>query len=120
MTLKQTLSDSSSLFHPEVHDQICIVSDSSSTTLIDHLDVQHTLTFAGSSARSGLTLADFAQTIEFVSQETKLLCMGGDCEFQSPSFTFMCMSTSTPRFPPLTSLANWWVQTSRRYRRFSI
>jgi len=49
-------------FHPEVHDQICVIVDGLSTAIAHHLEVEWTLVFGD----CALTLAQFAQVLAFV------------------------------------------------------
>ncbi|KAF8120855.1 hypothetical protein EV363DRAFT_1367435 [Boletus edulis] len=84
-----TLSSGGTLFHPDVHDRVCVI-EGSSTTVSRGLVVERTLAFGD----RALTLTQFAQILEFVSRTAKLVCDGGDCKFQSRSFAFMCLSAS--------------------------
>ncbi|KAF8131855.1 hypothetical protein EV363DRAFT_1329337 [Boletus edulis] len=90
-----TLSSGGTLFHPNVHDRVCVI-EGSSTTVSRGLVVERTLAFGD----RALTLTQFAQILEFVSRTAKLVCDGGDCKFQSRSFAFMCLSALAPTIPP--------------------
>ena len=57
------------LFHPEVHDQICVLVDEPFTAIAHHLEVERTLMFGD----CALTLAQFAQVLAFVIRTTKLV-----------------------------------------------
>ncbi|KAF8423177.1 hypothetical protein L210DRAFT_3653897 [Boletus edulis BED1] len=91
-----TLSSGGTLLHPNVHDRVCVIGGSSSI-FARGLVVERFLTFVGGSA---LALAQFAQILEFVSRTAKLVCDGGDCQYQSRSFAFMCLSAMAPTIPP--------------------
>ena len=88
------------LFHPDIHDRICAIADGPSTALAHHLEVERTLTFGDCASEPRITLAQFAQILEFVSRTTKLICDGGDCRFQSRSFVFTCLAALAPTLPP--------------------
>ncbi|KAG6373690.1 hypothetical protein JVT61DRAFT_8085 [Boletus reticuloceps] len=90
-----TLSSGGTLLHPDVHERVCVI-EGPSATFARGLVVQRTLTFGD----RALTLAQFAQILEFVSRTAKLVCDGGDCTYQSRSFAFMCLSAMAPIIPP--------------------
>ncbi|KAF8557937.1 hypothetical protein OG21DRAFT_1481932 [Imleria badia] len=92
----ETFPTSGTLFHPDVHDRVCVTVNGPSTALAHDLQVERTLTFGD----RALTLGQFAQILGFVSQMTKLICDGGDCRFQSRSFAFTCLAALSPTFPP--------------------
>jgi len=93
--IAETFSTGGTLFHPEVHDRICVV-DGPSTALAHHLEVERTLAFGD----RAITLSQFSQILGFVSRMTKLVCDGGDCRFQSRSFVFTCLAAMAPTLPP--------------------
>ena len=99
-SVSDAFSTSGTLFHPDAHDRICVISDGPSTALAHHLEVERTLTFGNGPSEPCLTLAQFAQILEFVSRTTMLVCAGGDCKFQSRSFAFTCLAALTPSLPP--------------------
>ncbi|KAI9573333.1 hypothetical protein HD554DRAFT_2060991 [Boletus coccyginus] len=93
----ETFSMDGTLFHPEVHDRVCAIVDGPSTALARHLEVERTLTFDD----CAITLAQFAQILALVSRmPTELVCDGGNCRFQSRSFTFTCLAALAPTLPP--------------------
>jgi hypothetical protein len=96
----ESFSTGGSLFHPDVHDRICVIADGPSTSLAHHLEVERTLTFGDRISESHITLAQFAQILAFVSRTTQLICDGGDCRFQSRSFVFTCLAALAPTLPP--------------------
>ena len=105
--LSEAFSYGGSFVRPEVHDRICVVSGGPSTALTHRLEVERTLVFgtAENDHRFGsqqLTLAQFAQILDFVSRMTTLICAGGDCKHQSRSFAFTCLAALTPSLPPPT------------------
>lgn len=100
--ISESFSTGGTLFHPQVHDRICVITDGPSTALAHHLEVERTLVFGNGSSEPHLTLAQLAQILEFVSRMTTLICAGGDCKFQSRSFAFTCLAALTPILPPPT------------------
>jgi len=102
--IEGTLSTGGTLFHPDVHDRICIISAGPSTALAHDLEVERTLKFGDGSSTPRLTLAQLAQVLDFVSRTTSVICAGGDCKFQSRSFAFTCMAALTPSLPASTSV----------------
>ncbi|KAH0828937.1 hypothetical protein J3R83DRAFT_2361 [Lanmaoa asiatica] len=101
--IAESFSAGGTLFHPDILDRICIVSEGPSTALAHHLEAERTLAFGDGSSEHHLTLAQFAQILDFVSRTTMLICAGGDCKFQSRSFSFTCLAALAPRLPPPTS-----------------
>ena len=100
--VSDALSTGGTLFHPDVHDRVCVVSNGPSSELVHHLQVERILAFGSGPSDPHLTLVQFAQVLEFVSRTTKLICPGGDCKFQSRSFAFTCLAALTPSLPPPT------------------
>jgi len=102
--ISETFSGSpgGSLFHPDVHDRVCVTIEGSSDAPARHLDVERTLVFGDGFAAPRLALVQLARILDFVSRATLLICAGGDCKFQSRSFAFTCMAALCPNFPPPT------------------
>ena len=115
--ISDRLPDSGTLYHPDVHDRTCVLSNGwrlGKHTVASHLVVERTLAFdervsvsrssfrSSSASTSGpcLTLAQLAQILGLVGRSTKLVCDGGDCRFQSRAFAFTCMAALAPRVPP--------------------
>ena len=98
--IAETFPTGGTLFHPNVHDRICVIADGPSTSLAHHLEVERTLTFGDRTSEPRITLAQFAQILAFVSRTTKLIYDGGDCRFQSRSFVFTCLAALAPTLPP--------------------
>ena len=113
--ITETFSTGGTLPHPDVHDRICTIADGPSTALAHHLEVERTLTFGDRASEPRITLAQFAQILEFVSRTTKLICDGGDCRFQSRSFAFTCLAALSPTLPPQKGVGTsgvgrrWWM-----------
>ena len=98
--IAETFPTGGTLFHPDVHDRICVIADGRSTALAHQLEVERTLTFGDRASKPRITLAQFAQILDFVSRTTKMICDGGDCRFQSRSFAFTCLAALAPTVPP--------------------
>jgi hypothetical protein len=99
-SIAETFPTGGTLFHPDVHDRICVIIDGRSTALANQLEVERTITFGDRASEPRITLAQFAQILDFVSRTTKLICDGGDCRFQSRSFAFTCFAALAPTLPP--------------------
>ncbi|KAF8557458.1 hypothetical protein OG21DRAFT_316270 [Imleria badia] len=98
--ITQTFSTNGSLFHPDVHDRVCVITDGTSTALARHLVVERTLAFSDRPSEPRLCLAQLAQILSLVSRTTKMICDGGDCRFQARAFAFTCLAALAPSVPP--------------------
>ena len=98
--ITERFSTSGSLFHPDIHDRVCVVSSGPSSTLARRLVVERSLVFGDHPSEPRLSLAQLAQILAFVSRTTKRMCDGGDCRFQARAFAFTCLAALAPRVPP--------------------
>lgn len=99
---EETFSKGGTLFHPDVHDRVCIIYDGPSTAIAHHLEVERTLAFGDGSLQPTLTLGQLGLILDFVSRTTMIICAGGDCKYQSRSFAFTCLAALAPTLPPST------------------
>ncbi|KAF8557943.1 hypothetical protein OG21DRAFT_144583, partial [Imleria badia] len=94
--ITETFPAGGTLFHPNIHDRVCIIIDGPCTALAHDLHVERTFPFGD----SALILTQFSEILAFVGRTTELICDGGDCRFQSRSFAFTCLVALSPTLPP--------------------